>query len=164
MALKQDVCRAPARPIKVITEFFQDMTLKEIKILLVEDNSDHALLAQMAISRLDMNINLTVCANGQDALEMMDTHGFSPDIALIDIELMNGLDGFDVAMQIREKPHLNHTDIIYFTGYENPEYEVLANKTGAFDYILKHEDMSITVTRLKKSIGKWSERRRAGSN
>lgn len=136
------------------------MKLNEIKILLVEDNSDHQLLAKIAVSRLDMNINLTICENGAEALKVLEKKRLCPDIALIDVDLMNDMNGFDVAARIRQLPHLSGTDIIYFTGYDSPEYEARANQTGAFDYILKHDDMSITVTRLKKVIAEWRDRRK----
>lgn len=48
------------------------MKESEINILLVEDNSDHQLLAQMAVNRLNMNINLTVCENGEEALALLE--------------------------------------------------------------------------------------------
>lgn len=136
------------------------MKESEINILLVEDNSDHQLLAQMAVNRINMNINLTVCENGEEALALLEKKQFCPDIALLDIELMHDLDGFDVAQQIRKNPNLSRTDIIYYTGYDNPEYKALAEETGALDYILKNEDMSVTVTKLKQVIGDWSNKRR----
>jgi CheY-like chemotaxis protein len=136
------------------------MKESEINILLVEDNSDHRLLAQMAVNRLNMNIKLTVCQNGEEALELLERKHFCPDIALLDVELMHDLDGFDIAQWIRKNPHLNNTDIIYYTGYESPEYKALARETGAFDYILKNEDMSVTVTKLKQVIGDWSNKKR----
>lgn len=136
------------------------MKESEIHILLVEDNSDHRLLAQMAVNRLNMNIKLTVCENGEEALELLEKKRLRPDIALLDVELMHDLDGFDVAQWIRNNPNLTKTDIIYYTGYDNPEYKALAQETGAFDYILKNEDMSVTVTKLKQVIGDWSNKRR----
>lgn len=131
------------------------MSSKEINVLLVEDNTDHQLLAEMAIKRLGQNIKLTSCDDGDEALELVDNQNFTPDIILMDIELMCGENGFEVAKTLKTRPQLKNAEVIYYTGYDNPEYEALAKETGAFDYIMKHTDMSVTVTQLKKVIERW---------
>lgn len=133
------------------------MSLKEIKILLVEDNPDHQLLAEMAFKRIDLNIHLKACENGEEAIELVEKELFNPDIVLLDVDLMNELNGFEIAEYLKKLPQFERTGIIYYTGYDNPEYKAMAEETGAFDYILKDYDMSVTVRQLKSVIERWLE-------
>ncbi len=136
------------------------MESKEITILLVEDNPDHQLLAKMAIKRLEKKFSLIVCDDGETAIEKLEK-GLIPDVILLDVVLMNEVNGFDIARHIRQIPQLEETCIILYTGYENPEYIANSKQVGAFAYLLKDDDMSVTVTKLKRIIESWQKERKS---
>lgn len=70
---------------------------------------------------------LAEAANGQQAIEAIESH--SPDVVFLDIE-MPGLNGFDVLAEIATPPA-----IVFVTAYD--QYAVRAFETNAVDYLLK---------------------------
>ncbi len=131
------------------------MTPDELHIVVIEDNTDHQLLAEMAIKRLNRQTKLTMCDSGEEVMDLINQGQLRPDIILLDVQLMNGMDGFEVARLIRQHEETRQSCIIMFTGHANPEYMEKAQEVGAFAYLVKDIDMSITVTKLKKLIEMW---------
>ena len=81
-------------------------------MLFVEDNH---LIAQYAVEALNaVGLNVHPAPDGRSALALFTQHHF--DCAVIDIELPGGMDGLELARQLRSlRPDL---PIVFATGYD----------------------------------------------
>lgn len=90
-------------------------------------------------------IDFLIAYNGPEALDQVQSN--SVDIILLDLS-MPGMDGFEVASQIKDNPEWLNIPIIINTGYDGPD--VLARALGDYadDFITKTADPSEIVARV----------------
>lgn len=89
-----------------------DPVVKPLHILVVEDNRDSAESLRMLLEICGYRV--TLAHTGPEGLEMAKSK--RPDVVLCDIGLP-GLDGFAVAIALREDPNTAGTRLIAVTGY-----------------------------------------------
>jgi CheY-like chemotaxis protein len=105
------------------------------RILIVDDNTDAADTLSMML-RLDGHE--TACAyGGQEALERIQL--FAPQVVLLDIGLP-GMDGYEVARQIRHMELGGGIRLIALTGYGQPEDRARALAHGFDEHLVKPID------------------------
>lgn len=105
-----------------------------IHILIVEDSE----IAQMAIeaSLAQHGCIVDVAHDAECALQKAHSHHY--DVILMDINLGSGLDGFDLAAQIKSQSVLNKkTSIAAVTSHIEPEYRDKAKAVGMVGYFNK---------------------------
>ena len=99
------------------------------RILIVDDNVDTARgmarLLQLA------GHDVRVAHDGHQALEIARDHG--PQFVLLDI-VLPGMDGYEVARQLRDDPRLRNTTIIAISGYSADDYR--CPQEAGFDHHL----------------------------
>ncbi len=83
------------------------------KILIVEDEVLIGFHVQMELSRAGYEVVGPV-ATGEEAIESVQIE--NPDIILMDIRLMGGMDGIEAARRIAA---FSHAGIIFVTGYDD---------------------------------------------
>lgn len=113
------------------------------RILLAEDNEDHAFLTERALRdaqpEIAEQIEVTIVSNGDEALRALLGDGESgrrPDLVLLDIQ-MPGTDGLDVLRAMKNDPALRTIPVIMLTTSER-EVDVLASYgLGANEYVTK---------------------------
>jgi len=111
-----------------------DMNLDapKVNILLVDDRADK-LLALQAVLR-DLNENIVVARSGKEALRQLLQMEFA--VILLDVS-MPGMDGFETASLIRQRPATEHTPIIFVTSMNQSENQIARGyQLGAVDYII----------------------------
>jgi signal transduction histidine kinase len=102
-------------------------------ILLVDDQQANLLALEGVLAPLGHR--LVQVRSGQDALRALLQQEFA--VVLLDV-MMPGLDGFDTARLIRQRPKTQHLPIIFITAVaEQQEFIERAYKLGAVDYITK---------------------------
>src|SRR3954468_16336247 len=89
---------------------FAEMEETKVNILLVDDRADK-LMALQAVLR-DLNQNVVVAKSGKEALRALLQMEFA--VILLDVS-MPGMDGFETASLIRQRPATEHTPIIFVT-------------------------------------------------
>jgi PAS domain S-box-containing protein len=99
-------------------------------ILLVEDNHDAAESLTILLELLGHRMR--VVHDGMAAMEAARSN--LPDVMLVDIGLP-GMDGYEVARQVRLEPNLKRVTLIALTGYGHKEDKRRAMAAG-FDYYL----------------------------
>jgi len=87
--------------------------------------------------------------NGEDALTYVQNKG--TDIILLDIT-MPGMNGFEVAQELKKSEKTSHIPIIYLTGDNSEETIEKAFDTGAVDYISKPFRKKELLVRIKNRI------------
>jgi PAS domain S-box-containing protein len=105
------------------------------RILVVDDNQDAAETLSELLELWDYEV-LTACG-GQAGLAAADR--FRPDVVLLDIG-MPGMDGYEVAKQLRLRPQHGETYLIALTGYGQPEDRNRAQAAGFNEHLAKPFD------------------------
>ena len=91
---------------------FDEKTVKLLnKILYVEDQKDIQLIAKYALESIG-KFELSICNNGQEALEIIET--FSPDLILLDV-MMPIMDGPTTLEKIKQMDNFKDIPIIFMT-------------------------------------------------
>jgi len=115
-----------------------------LKVLLLED--DPALNDLLNEHLCDKGYEVTLCTNGQEALEYLVDEVF--DIALLDINtpLMSGI---EVLKTLRTE-YKNQTPIIILTAYQDTKHLKESFESGVDDYIKKPFDLEELDQRVMK--------------
>lgn len=93
------------------------MTDRSARILLVEDNDDHAELIMRALEDHDIGGQLTRAKDGEAALEHLFAEGASkrrPDVIFLDLRLPR-VDGLEVLRRIKNAPELAAIPVVVLT-------------------------------------------------
>src|SRR3954464_16044646 len=109
-----------------------DPAEQKVSILIVDDRHDKMLAYQAILSDLEENL---VCAkSGKEALRCLLKQDFA--VILLDVN-MPGMDGFETASLIRQRPRSETTPIIFISAVNDTETHVSRGYSlGAVDYIL----------------------------
>ena len=119
--------------------------LKDIEILLVEDNELNQLLAVKLFKKWHKEID--IAENGMVAIEKIEKKVY--DIILMDIQ-MPEMDGNEVTKYIREnlKPPKSNVPIIAMTAHATADEERRCLSNGMNDYLSKPFEFSVLLDKL----------------
>ena len=105
----------------------------KVKILLVDDDVSNLLSMESVLECLGQTI--IQARSGEEALACLLQNDFA--VILLDGH-MPGIDGFETAEMIRQRPRSRHTPIIFVTGsFVSEEMMFKGYSRGAVDYIIK---------------------------
>jgi PAS domain S-box-containing protein len=139
--------QAPAREVKTALEPGQP-TGRSLRVLVVEDNVDAADSLSLLLRLYKHKVE--VARTGPTALEMAWV--FRPEVVLLDIGLP-GMDGYEVARRLREKPEFKDVTMCALTGYTPSEADRQRQQETGFDhYYVKPVDLE-TLLELFKTVG-----------
>nr|WP_067063266.1 response regulator transcription factor [Mucilaginibacter sp. L294] len=116
--------------------------MDKIRILLAEDELALAHIVRESLE--ESGFNVTLCANGEQALQTYRDK--KPDILALDV-MMPKMDGFEVARHIRETDKV--TPIIFLTARSQPKDVVAGFESGANDYLKKPFSVEELIVRIK---------------
>ena len=116
--------------------------------LVVDDSVTVRKVTSRLLERHGMNV--LTAKDGVDAMALLAEH--TPDLMLLDIE-MPRMDGFEVAIQVRNDPRLQHLPIIMITSRTGQKHRDRAMAIGVNDYLGKPYQESV----LLESIALWSK-------
>ena len=100
------------------------------RVLLVDDNMDSSEPLSLLLQAKGHETRLAV--EGQEAIGMADE--FLPDCVILDLGLP-GIDGYEVARRLRERPYGAKLTLVALTGWAGKDVRVKAAEAG-FDYHL----------------------------
>ncbi len=106
------------------------------RCLVIEDNPDAA--ESMGLLLELSGHEVAIAADGRQGLET--ARRFRPDVVLCDIGLPGGMDGYEVARQMREDPLLSRARLIALTGYGQEEDQRRAREAGFDIHLTKPAD------------------------
>ena len=119
-----------------------DMENKEIKILVVDDEANFAILLRKVLQR--RGYDPVIETDAIRAKELLEQESF--DLVISDLE-MPGIGGMEL-LKLKD----SDTTFIIITGYGSVDSAVEAMKVGAFDYINKPFDMDEFTRKIEKAI------------
>jgi two-component system CheB/CheR fusion protein len=105
------------------------------RVLIVEDNPDAAETCEELLQ--DWGYQTRVAHSGPVALQA--AAGFLPDVVLMDIGLP-GMDGYEVARRLRDRPGGAGAVLIALTGYGQDEDRRLSRESGFHHHLVKPVD------------------------
>ncbi len=113
-----------------------------IRVLLIDDH----LLVRFGMKAMLTGLDGFECvgdaATGREGIDLARVQ--KPDVIVLDIDLGKGINGFDVASEIKEL--LPQTRILMLTGNPKPEFFQRAVQLGCAGYLLKVDsDSELTV-------------------
>ena len=112
------------------------MADRKASILLVDDRPENLLALEAALEPLDQN--LVKANSGEEALRLLLREEFA--VILLDVQ-MPGMDGFDTAIQIKDREKTKDIPIIFLTAISRePHHALRGYSTGAVDYLAKPFD------------------------
>lgn len=119
----------------------------KLKILVIEDNPDVALLLTTLLQHLGHEVVATY-----EGLEGINrAREDIPDVVLCDIGLP-GLNGYDVAKNFRGDESLQDVFLIALTGYAQPEDRELALRAGFNEHLAKPINLEVLNNTLEQVI------------
>ena len=112
------------------------MAESKANILLVDDRPENLLALEAALEPLDQR--LVKANSGEEALRLLLQEEFA--VILLDVQ-MPGMDGFDTAIQIKDRDKTKDIPIIFLTAISRePHHALRGYSTGAVDYMAKPFD------------------------
>ncbi|OHA18688.1 MAG: hypothetical protein A2836_02430 [Candidatus Taylorbacteria bacterium RIFCSPHIGHO2_01_FULL_45_63] len=117
------------------------------KVMIVDDNEDAGWSLSLALQKL--GCTTSVSNDGVAALHLFKS--FSPDIVLLDIGLP-GMDGYEVARQLRKNKTERKVFIVAVSGYGQKEDKEMAKAAGFDQHLLKPVSLK-SLGELISSLG-----------
>jgi chemotaxis family two-component system response regulator Rcp1 len=117
------------------------MSSELFKVLLIEDNPGDVYLFNEALRRAELNFELTVLADGAEAMNFVLHHGQdndspSPDVAILDLHLpLNG--GMEILAAMRQSQHLADLPVVITSSFLSPTDRLRLERFGVTRYLIK---------------------------
>ena len=135
------------------------MNGEPLRILLVEDNADHAELVKRNLEESQVANRLCHVEDGEAALDYLhqrgpyaDPHKFPrPNLILLDLRLPR-VDGLEVLRQVKSHPELHTIPVVILTTSDAERDVALAYKYHANSYVTKPVDFSC-LSKLLRDLG-----------
>ena len=125
-----------------------------LTVLVGDDNADVA--ESTAILLRVAGCTVHVAQDGKTALAALDS--LQPDAVLLDIGLP-GMDGYQVAARMRERPEFKRTLIVAVSGYGQDEHQARSREAGVDHHLVKPIDPAAVMALLsKRSASRDAER------
>ena len=126
------------------------------RILLVEDDDDHAELVGRAVSDLGLAVELVRLVDGAQALDFLHRRApFTdvplPDVILLDLRLPR-VDGLEVLDQIKTSPELQSLPVVVMTTSAAERDVVRAYESRVNAYVVKPVDAQV-LQQMVRDIG-----------
>ena len=128
---------------------------RELKILLIEDDTIELMKLNRAMLSLNMNHKVTEVNNGEDALELLLNKEYYPDIILLDLN-MPKINGIEFLSILKTNESLKFIPTIILTTSSNKKDLLECYNIGIAGYVqkpLKYEDY---IAKINILLSYWS--------
>jgi len=135
------------------------MNLKEVHILLVEDNPADIRLTQEALEESKLFCKLSTVYDGEAAMEFLRREGqfkneTRPDLIILDLNLPKK-DGREVLREIKKDENLKSIPVVILTMSKSDEDTMMAYNLYANCYITKPLDFNQFIKVVKSIQDFW---------
>ena len=129
------------------------------RILLIDDRRDNILVMQRLLELDGHEVFLATA--GRDGVTL--ARQLTPDVILCDIGLPGGMNGYDVATEIRADPVCHAVYLVAVSGYGDEEHRRKAREAG-FDYYMTKPVMKDKLDELTARMPRFTsdERKHPG--
>ena len=128
---------------------------RELKILLIEDDTIELMKLNRAMLSLNMNHEVTEANNGEDALELLLKEKYYPDIILLDLNMpkINGIEFLEI---LKNNEALKFIPTIILTTSSNEKDLLACFNLGISGYILKPLKYEEYIEKINVLLSYWS--------
>ncbi|MEW6088827.1 MAG: diguanylate cyclase [bacterium] len=128
---------------------------RKVKVLVVEDNNDHAFLVKRALEKTPEFFLVKVVDSVEKCLEEIQKGEFN--IIISDYKLP-GFTGLTLLSQLKKKNI--DLPLVMLTGSGNEEIAVKAMKEGAYDYVIKEPDYFKTIPLvIRRALDRYRDKK-----
>lgn len=103
------------------------------RVLVVDDNAGAATMLALLLGRLGAE-RVEIASDGVTALRKAEE--LEPDVVLLDIGLP-GMDGYQVARELRRRPRLERSVLVALTGYGQDQDRQRSRDAGFDEHLVK---------------------------
>jgi CheY-like chemotaxis protein len=114
------------------------------RVLLVDDNRDSVETLSLLIQTKGHDAR--IAGSGEEAIAVADE--YQPHVVLLDLSLPGGMDGFEVARELRQRPYGASLVLVAVTGWGGREVRNKAAESGFDFHLLK----PVEWTQLEKLL------------
>ena len=116
----------------------------KVNVLMVDDHPENLVALEAILDSLGQN--LVKATSGMEALRCLLNQDFA--VILLDVQLP-GMDGFETATLIRQRPRSQYTPIIFITAINRSDTHVARGYSlGAVDYLFKPVEPEILISKV----------------
>ena len=117
---------------------------QKVSVLLVDDHPENLVALEAILGSLDQH--LVKAHSGEEALRCLLNQDFA--VILLDVQ-MPGMDGFETATLIRNRPRSQGTPIIFLTAFSTSDtLRFKGYSLGAVDYLFKPVESEILISKV----------------
>ena len=132
---------------------------RPLELLLVEDNPGDVRLIEMALDDAEFHVNLTVAADGEEAMAILRKEGkfgdlARPDLVLLDLNLPKK-DGREVLGEMKADPGLARIPVVVLTTSQSETDLLYAYDLHANSYITKPVDIGEFDRAVRDVLNYW---------
>ncbi|MBP9089226.1 MAG: hybrid sensor histidine kinase/response regulator [Kofleriaceae bacterium] len=117
------------------------------RILVVDDDRINRSLFEVMLQAEDFAVELA--ASGEAALLAVAAH--APDLILLDV-LMPGMDGYQVASELKRNPLTRHIPLIMITALDDRDARMMGFAAGAENFLTKPVDRAELCVRVRNML------------
>ena len=128
---------------------------RELKILLVEDDTIELMKLNRAMLSLNMNHKVTEVNNGEDALELLLNKEYYPDIILLDLN-MPKINGIEFLSILKTNESLKFIPTIILTTSSNKKDLLECYNIGIAGYVQKPLKYQDYIAKINILLSYWS--------
>lgn len=120
-----------------------------VKILVADDSATMRRIMDMTFGGEDAQV-VTVDSGDAAVDKALEIR---PDVAFIDVS-MDGMDGYDTARAMKERPELESTAVVLMASQQRPFDEARGRESGVDDHIFKPFDTQYVIDRVQELLSK----------
>ena len=128
---------------------------RELKILLIEDDTIELMKLNGAMLSLNMNHKVTEVNNGEDALELLLNEEYYPDIILLDLN-MPKINGIEFLSILKTNESLKFIPTIILTTSSNKKDLLECYNIGIAGYVQKPLKYQDYIAKINILLSYWS--------
>jgi CheY-like chemotaxis protein len=129
--------------------------VKDLNVLLIEDNLIEIMKMKRTISLLKLNHTISFANNGEEALEILEDKGQFPDLILLDLN-MPKLNGIEFLTILKSNKDIKHIPTVILTTSDNQKDLEECYRMGVSGYILKPLKYDNYVQKIENGLAYWS--------
>ena len=115
----------------------------QASLLIIDDSSTNIRLLNNLLE--DLNYQISSARSGQQALQLLNK--LNPDVILLDIK-MPEMSGFDCCKAIRKHPNGKNVPVIFLSGSNGYDDELMAKEVGGSDYLTKPISRNVLIEKI----------------
>lgn len=119
------------------------------RVVVGDDDREIRSLLKRALER---DYDVAAAADGPEVIALASKEPF-PELVLLDV-MMPGMDGFQVAAQIRALPHGKRVPIMFLSARDSPMDKIRGIQAGARSYLVKPFKLEELMAKVKSAIGR----------